>query len=78
MSDYLIPVDKANHFIVGTIIYVLASFILSPIFAIIPVVIVGLAKEIYDYITKTGTPDMIDLLFTILGALPPLILNFVK
>ena len=78
MNDYLIPVDKANHFIVGTIIYVLASFILSPLLAIIPVIIIGLAKEIYDYITKTGTPDMIDLLFTILGALPPLILNFVK
>jgi hypothetical protein len=78
MNNYLIPVDKANHFIVGTIIYVLSAFILSPLFAMIPVIIIGLSKEIYDYITKKGTPDIIDFLFTVLGALPPLILNFIK
>lgn len=78
MNKFLIPVDKANHFIAGTLIYVLSAIIFSPILAMIPVIIAGLGKEMYDYITKKGTPDVIDFLYTVLGALPPLILNFVK
>jgi hypothetical protein len=78
MNNYLIPVDKANHFIAGTLIYVLSAIIFSPFIAIIPVIVIGLGKEVYDYITKKGTPDVIDFLFTILGALPPLILNIIK
>jgi hypothetical protein len=78
MNNFLIPVDKANHFIAGTLIYVLSAIIFSPFVAIIPVIVFGLGKEIYDYITKKGTPDVIDFLFTILGALPPLILNIIK
>jgi hypothetical protein len=78
MNNFLIPVDKANHFIAGTLIYVLSAIIFSPIFAIIPLVMIALGKETYDYITKKGTPDVIDFLFTILGALPPLILNIIK
>lgn len=69
----LIPVDKANHFIAGTIIYCLAILFLSPITALIPVILAGGAKEMYDYWTDKGTPDFNDFIFTILGAIPVLI-----
>lgn len=70
MNNYLIPVDKANHFIAGTIIYCLALFLLSPAIAIIPVMIAGAGKEFYDYYSGKGTPDVLDFLYTILGAIP--------
>jgi hypothetical protein len=70
MSKYLIPIDKANHFIVGSFIYLISSFFLSPIYSFIPVMIIGSLKETYDYISKKGTPDLVDLLYTIAGSLP--------
>ena len=76
MNNYLIPVDKANHFIAGTVIYCLALFLLSPAMAIIPVIVAGAAKELYDYYIGKGTPDVIDFLYTVLGAIPVLITHF--
>ena len=73
MNKFLISVDKANHFIVGTIIYCLALFLLSPLLALIPVIITGGAKEAYDYYSGKGTPDINDFIFNILGAIPVLI-----
>lgn len=78
MNNYLIPVDKANHFIAGTLIYVLSAMLFSSLSAMIPVIIAGIGKEIYDIIIKKSTPDIVDFLYTVLGALPSLILNFVK
>lgn len=73
MNNFLIPVDKANHFIAGTVIYSLAVLIMNPFLAILPVLITAGGKEMYDYLSKKGTPDVMDVLFTILGALPVLI-----
>jgi len=78
INSFLIPVDKANHFIVGTVAYVLFSIIFSPIIAIILVTLIGLGKEVYDHKSKTGNADPIDLLFTVLGAIPPMILDLIK
>jgi hypothetical protein len=41
----------------------------------IPVIIIATAKEVYDYVSKKGTPDIDDLLYTIYGAIPILILK---
>lgn len=78
MEKLLIPVDKANHFIAGTIIYCLASLFLSPAAALIPVIIIGAAKEMYDKQSKSGTPDLVDFIFTVLGALPVLLTLITK
>jgi hypothetical protein len=66
----MIPTDKINHFIAGTIIYLFSQFIFTMWVALIPVIVIGTAKEVYDYISKRGTPDINDLLFTIYGAMP--------
>lgn len=43
--------------------------------ALVPVAIIGTLKEVWDYISKKGTPDINDLLYTIYGALPILIIK---
>jgi hypothetical protein len=78
MKKLLIPVDKANHFIAGTVIYCLASLFLTPVAALAPVIIIGAAKEVYDKYSKKGTPDVIDFLYTMAGALPVLLTNITK
>lgn len=78
MKKLLIPADKANHFIAGTVIYCLVSLFLTPVVALAPVVIIGATKEAYDKYSKKGTPDVIDFLYTIAGALPVLLTNIIK
>jgi hypothetical protein len=66
----LIPVDKANHFIAGTIICCIAIVFMIPIYALILTAVIGVFKEMYDALTNKGTPDIFDILFTIAGAIP--------
>ena len=49
----LIPNDKLLHSFYGTCIYILLSFV-NPLFGIIFVIIVAIAKEIYDEIVYGG------------------------
>jgi len=69
------PIDKQYHFIAGFIIYLFSLFIFTTWVALIPVVAIGTAKEVYDYISKKGTPDINDLLYTIYGSIPLLIIK---
>lgn len=70
----LFPQDKVNHYLYGTIIYMLSYLVLNYYFAMIPVVLIGAAKEIYDYKTKKGNPDMFDFVWTVLGGLMCLVI----
>ena len=40
-------------------------------------ILVGVAKEVYDRVTKKGTPELADFLWTTAGALTWLLLYFV-
>lgn len=60
----LIPNDKLLHSFYGTCIYLLCSFI-NPLFGIISVIIVAIAKEIYDEV-KYKSFDFVDIIATIL------------
>lgn len=71
----MIPIDKQYHFIAGMLIYIIAQSFMPIVWAMVPVVAIGTAKEIYDYLSKKGTPDINDLLYTIYGALPILIVK---
>lgn len=64
------PIDKQYHFIAGMLIYIIAQSLMPPVWAMVPVIAIGTAKEVYDYISMKGTPDIDDLLYTIYGALP--------
>lgn len=59
-----IPHDKLLHSFYGTVIYLLLS-LFSPIFAILTVIFVAIAKEIYDEV-KYKSFDFVDILATIL------------
>lgn len=65
----LIPNDKLLHSFYGTVIYLLLS-LFSPIIAILTVIFVAIAKEIYDEIVYSGF-DWKDIIATI--AIPMLL-----
>ena len=75
---YQIPADKANHFIYGLVLFAALAFPINPIFALASVILVGVLKEIYDKVTGTGTPDMLDAVATSLGGLAGYICTLVK
>jgi hypothetical protein len=66
-------IDKANHFIVGTILYCFFVAFLDPTSSFLMVYLVGFMKEYFD-----DKPDMMDAFYTALGALPIFILLLVK
>ena len=59
--------DKLYHFIAGAIIFWIASYFVS--YAIIPVIVIGIGKEIYDLKVKKSYMDFWDIVATILGGL---------
>ena len=71
------PIDKQYHFIAGLCIYTIAQIFMPAIWAMVPVIAIATGKEIYDYVSGKGTPDINDLLYTIYGAMPILILKLI-
>jgi hypothetical protein len=65
----LVPQDKANHYIYGSVIYFITSLCLSPILSLIVVLLIAFLKELYDYKTKKGTPEVMDIVWTMIGGL---------
>jgi len=68
-------IDKLYHFIAGVIIYIFSSIILNNWLPIIPVILIGGAKEAYDYYSGKGTPDWWDFIWTIIGGAFVLLLS---
>lgn len=75
----LIEQDKANHFIYGSVISFAVIVFLSIALAVPPFIAsvlgvvagaaMGILKEVYDYLHKeTHTPDIKDIVWTILGS----------
>ena len=64
------PIDKQYHFIAGFLIFLIAQLFVSDLWAMVVVIAIGTLKEVYDHLSKKGTPDINDLLFTIYGAMP--------
>jgi hypothetical protein len=71
------PIDKQYHFLAGFCIYLIAQLYMQSIPAMIPVIAIATGKEVYDYVSGKGTPEINDLLYTIYGALPLLILKLI-
>jgi hypothetical protein len=65
--------DKANHFIYGNVLCFFFSLFFTPLVTITFMIIIAVGKEIYDNKTKTGTPELMDVVWTLLGALTILI-----
>ena len=59
----MLPLDKANHFVYGTILFTLGS-IFSVWLGLTLAVLFGVGKEVYDRVTGRGTPDRMDAIVT--------------
>lgn len=78
MTKLLIPqIDKANHIIVGYLVYVISCFFLSPLLSFIPVILIGSLKELVDMIRYKRSFDYLDFIYTIAGAVPASMLNLI-
>ena len=60
-------IDKLYHFLAGMIIFWVASYFMAC--PIIPVVVIGALKEVYDRIIKHSYVDVWDFLATVAGGL---------
>lgn len=66
---YLLPQDKLMHYFVGSLIT--TTFVpLIGTYAIIPTIIAAIGKEVYDKVSGTGTPELLDIVYTVAGGLP--------
>ena len=81
----MIPHDKLLHYFYGQVIFVCmyAVFIWcnidkssSMISSFSIVLIVAIAKEIYDKASGAGTPEIMDVIATVCGAIIPILIVF--
>ena len=75
MKKILIPQDKANHFVYGFLIFIFFNIFLSDLISLSIIVFIALIKEVYDKISKKGTPEILDFVFSILPSLLIIIKN---
>ena len=61
----VIPHDKLLHAYLGVIIYVIIITLATPLFALISVIVIAFAKEVYDAISKNRYSEVVDFLATI-------------
>jgi hypothetical protein len=67
-------IDKANHFIVGYLVYCISCIFLDAYWSIIPVVVIAVLKEIVDNLSNKKF-DWYDFAYTIAGLIPSLIIK---
>ena len=68
MSIGKLPYDKALHMLVGVVVFAVVYLIVGW-YALLGVVVVATAKEVYDYFTPNHTVDWKDAMATIIGGL---------
>jgi hypothetical protein len=79
MNKFLIPLDKANHFIYGYLVFCFSQLFFGIAISSLIVLAVAAAKElIWDKYLQKGTPDWKDFLFTIAGPIPIIFLEIIK
>ena len=73
----MIAQDKIKHLAVGIFFSALIPFI--NIYSLLLCVVLAFGKEIYDYLSKKGTPEVLDAVYTIAPTLLTyLIYNIIK
>ena len=73
----MIAPDKQKHLAVGILFSALIPFI--GIYSLLICVILAFGKEVYDYLSRKGTPETLDAVYTIAPTLLTyLIYNIIK
>lgn len=78
----IFALDKAKHFIAGYLIFFIGFIFIGTWYALLPVVVAGFGKEIYDILKRKQKInyenfDLPDFLYTIAGAVPCLIIKLI-
>ena len=60
--------DKKKHFVAGFATTTVVSLLLGYIVGALASVIAGVAKEVYDKVSGKGTPELLDVVATVTGA----------
>ena len=78
MNLPLIPLDKANHFIYGLVIFIACSSVLNVTIGLIICIIAAFGMELYDFKHKNKhTPDIMDAVYTCVGGIVGLIAHLI-
>jgi len=67
MNLPMLPADKANHLAYGSAIACVVLVAHSVIAAAVAVAVFAIAKEVYDRVSKKGTPELMDAVATLAG-----------
>lgn len=67
--------DKVYHFFAGMMIYIFSNIFFNTWLSILPVIVIGAAKEVYDYYSGKGNPEWLDFIATFIGGLFVLLLS---
>lgn len=73
-----IPADKANHAVYGAALACLGALILGPLAGAVLCAAAAIGKELYDRISGTGCPELLDTAWTLIGGalvLAPLVVG---
>jgi hypothetical protein len=62
-----IPADKANHAVYGAAIACVGALTLGPVAGAVACLLVAVGKELYDRISGTGCPELLDTAWTLVG-----------
>jgi glycopeptide antibiotics resistance protein len=65
----LLPLDKSLHLLGGVLIYLVCQNFLNWWIPLSVVLIVAVGIEVYDKVSKTGTPELMDIVYTVIGGL---------
>lgn len=68
------PYDKLLHFWVGMVLYLFLEKLLSGWVSIISIIFLALLVELFDKISKKGTPEYMDVIYTAAGAILTMLL----
>lgn len=62
------PQDKVYHFIGGALLCIATGLVTGqPAAGIVAAIVVGIAKEVYDKVSRRGTPELLDAAATAAG-----------
>lgn len=63
-----IPQDKKQHFLAWFAITAITSLFFGYIVGVVVAILAAAGKEIYDKVTGKGTPELLDFVATVVGA----------
>jgi general stress protein CsbA len=68
-------IDKFYHFFAGMMVYIFSNIFFNDWLSMLSVIIIGGAKEAYDYYSGKGNPEWLDFIATVIGGLVVLLLS---